>query len=40
MEAMFPAGLDKRIIDGAGHFVHQEKPDEVNRLVLEFVGRA
>jgi pimeloyl-ACP methyl ester carboxylesterase len=28
---------EKRIIAGAGHFVHQEQPDEVNRLVLEFI---
>jgi pimeloyl-ACP methyl ester carboxylesterase len=37
MEAYFAKGLRKEIIDGAGHFVHQEKPDEVNRLILEFI---
>src|SRR5215207_8118553 len=29
-----------RIVDGAGHFLHLEKPDEVNALVLDFVGPA
>jgi pimeloyl-ACP methyl ester carboxylesterase len=37
MEALFPAGLRKVIISGAGHFVHQEKRDEVNRVLLEFL---
>src|SRR5262245_45020657 len=37
MEALFPKGLRKALIAGAGHFVHQEKPDEVNRLLLEFL---
>lgn len=27
------------IIDGAGHMVHEEKPDEVNRAILEFTDR-
>jgi pimeloyl-ACP methyl ester carboxylesterase len=37
MDAYFPRGLRTEIIDGAGHFVHQEKPREVNRLILEFL---
>ena len=37
MEEFFANGLRKVIIDGAGHFVHQEKPDEVNRVILEFL---
>lgn len=37
MEAFFPKGLRKEIIAGAGHFVHQEKPAEVNRLILDFL---
>ena len=28
-----------RIVEGAGHFLHLEKPDEVNRLIVEFVGQ-
>jgi pimeloyl-ACP methyl ester carboxylesterase len=26
------------IVDGAGHFLHLERPEHVNRLVLDFVG--
>lgn len=26
-------------VEGAGHFLHREKPDEVNRLVLDWLGR-
>ena len=37
MEASFTAGLRKRVIAGAGHFVHQEKPEEFNRILLEFL---
>ncbi|HUY25945.1 MAG TPA: alpha/beta hydrolase [Candidatus Binataceae bacterium] len=37
MEAFFPKGLRKEVIAGAGHFVHQEKPAEVNKLILEFL---
>jgi pimeloyl-ACP methyl ester carboxylesterase len=37
MEQFFPAGLRIEIVPGAGHFVHQEKPDVVNRLVLDFL---
>jgi pimeloyl-ACP methyl ester carboxylesterase len=37
MEAWFEKGLKKVIVDGAGHFVHQERPEEVNRLILEFL---
>jgi pimeloyl-ACP methyl ester carboxylesterase len=38
MEGLFPQGLQKAVIPGAGHFVHQEKPDQVNRILLEFLG--
>ena len=34
MAAFFPRGLKIEIIDGAGHFVHQEKPEVANRLIL------
>jgi pimeloyl-ACP methyl ester carboxylesterase len=37
MRAHFPRGLRVEIVDGAGHFVHQERPDVVNRLLLEFL---
>jgi pimeloyl-ACP methyl ester carboxylesterase len=35
MEALFPRGLRKVVLPGAGHFVHRERPDEVNRILLE-----
>jgi pimeloyl-ACP methyl ester carboxylesterase len=38
MEAAFPKGLRRQILAGAGHFVHQEKPEEVNRLILDFLA--
>jgi pimeloyl-ACP methyl ester carboxylesterase len=39
MRAYFPRGLQIEMVSGAGHFVHQEKPEVVNRLVLEFLRR-
>jgi pimeloyl-ACP methyl ester carboxylesterase len=38
MEALFPNGLRKVVIPDAGHFVHQERPDEVNQTVLDFLS--
>lgn len=38
MEALFPNGLRKVVIPDAGHFVHAERPDEVNRVVLDFLS--
>ncbi|MGH7818445.1 MAG: alpha/beta fold hydrolase, partial [Candidatus Binatia bacterium] len=38
MEAMFPKGLRKVVVPGAGHFVHQERPEIVNRELVEFLG--
>jgi len=37
MEAMFPRGLTYHLIAGAGHFLHQEKPAELNRVLLDFL---
>lgn len=39
MEAVFPKGLEKVLLEGAGHFVHCERPDEVNARVLKFLGK-
>jgi len=39
MAAYFPRGLQIEIVQGAGHFVHQEKPELVNRLVVDFLRR-
>ena len=36
MDAYFPRGLRTEIIPNAGHFVHQEQPAAVNRLLIEF----
>lgn len=32
--------LDLHVVDGAGHWVHQEEPDQVNALLLDHLGRA
>lgn len=37
IEAFFPAGLINCVIDNGGHFLHQEQPDQVNRLILDFL---
>ncbi len=37
MESLFPRGLAIEHVPNAGHFVHQEAPDLVNRRVLEFL---
>src|SRR5208337_4034295 len=37
MEKLFPKGLKIEVVPGAGHFVHQERPDHVNELILKFL---
>jgi pimeloyl-ACP methyl ester carboxylesterase len=37
MEALFPNGLRKVVCEGAGHFVHQEQPQQVNRVLIDFL---
>jgi len=37
MAEYFPRGLKVEIIEGAGHFVHQEKPEQVNALITDFL---
>ena len=39
MDRFFTAGLEKVIISGTGHFMHQEKPAEVNPKIVEFLTR-
>jgi len=34
------AGARKHVVQGAGHLVPMEKPDEFNRLVLNFLARS
>jgi pimeloyl-ACP methyl ester carboxylesterase len=38
MEAFFPNGLRKLLIDDAGHFLHMEKPDIVNAAIIDFLA--
>jgi pimeloyl-ACP methyl ester carboxylesterase len=38
LPADFPAGVQLRRIQRAGHWVHQEKPAEVNSLILDWIG--
>jgi pimeloyl-ACP methyl ester carboxylesterase len=35
----FSGPYEWAVVDGAGHFMHREKPDEVNRLVLDWLQR-
>lgn len=37
LEKDFPAGVRIERIEGAGHFAHQEKPAEINRLLLDWL---
>ncbi len=37
MEKLFTKGLKIEIVPGAGHFVHQERPDHINDLILKFL---
>ena len=38
-EEDFPNGLETRVVENAGHFLHQEQPDIVNALLLEWLSR-
>ena len=38
-EADFPAGLKIVRVEKAGHFLHQERPEEVNRALLDWLAR-
>ena len=37
MDRFFAAGLEKVILPGAGHFLHLERPTEVNTKIVEFL---
>jgi pimeloyl-ACP methyl ester carboxylesterase len=39
LEEDFPNGFERVRIEGAGHFVHQEKPDEFNKHLLRWLER-
>ncbi|MCP4038302.1 MAG: alpha/beta hydrolase [bacterium] len=38
LEEDFPNGFQVERIENAGHFVHQEEPEQINRLLLEWIG--
>ncbi|REJ72480.1 MAG: alpha/beta hydrolase [Proteobacteria bacterium] len=38
-EADFPSGLEVRVVEDAGHFLHQEQPHSVNELILDWLQR-
>ncbi len=40
MEESFPKGLEKAVLGGCGHFLHREKPDEVNRWITSFFAKS
>ena len=40
MDDLFVAGLQKVVYPGAGHFVHIERADDVNRRIVEFLATA
>ncbi|MEE8558988.1 MAG: alpha/beta hydrolase [Myxococcota bacterium] len=39
VEGDFPAGVEVVRLEDAGHFLHQEKPEEINRLLLGWLER-
>ncbi len=38
-ERDFPSGFEVERVQGAGHFLHQEKPELVNRILLDWLER-
>jgi pimeloyl-ACP methyl ester carboxylesterase len=37
MDHLFPQGVEKVILPGTGHFLHLERPEEVNRQIVTFL---
>jgi pimeloyl-ACP methyl ester carboxylesterase len=35
----FPASAQAQFVDGAGHFLHLERPDLVNQSIIDFLGQ-
>jgi pimeloyl-ACP methyl ester carboxylesterase len=40
MDDLFTSGLEKAVFAGTGHFVHVERPREVNQRIVEYLRRA
>lgn len=38
LEPAYTAGLTTHLLRGAGHFVHQEQPEQFNPILLDFLG--
>jgi pimeloyl-ACP methyl ester carboxylesterase len=38
VEPALPAGSRAEVVEGAGHFLQLDRPEEVARLIVEFVG--
>lgn len=36
---LFASAYEWNLVEGAGHFLHREQPAEVNRLILDWLGR-
>jgi pimeloyl-ACP methyl ester carboxylesterase len=39
MDSHFAAGVEKVVIPGTGHFIHLERPNEVNTKIVEFLKK-
>ena len=37
MDDLFTVGVEKVILPGTGHFLHLERPEEVNRRIVTFL---
>jgi pimeloyl-ACP methyl ester carboxylesterase len=40
MDKYFGAGLEKVVIPGTAHFIHLERPDQVNAKIVEFLKKS
>lgn len=40
MTELFAKGLDRRLVTGVGHFLHMERPDEVNETITAYLKDA
>ena len=38
MDHLFSNGLEKVVLEGTGHFLHLERPDEVNEKILAYLA--